>query len=285
LSWFMLTACKPEAPPNEWPSESATTNCVPSGNTFSGDLDLESYDGTLLDLSLASGSSTGCIGAVVMVAPGLEAGKWMTESPLAEMLLDEGLLVVGWDQRGRGGSSGEEDVGGGKSQEDLAAVLRWTAALDYVVQSQIAVFSRSLGGVTTAGALGRFSDLAPIGWVDFESPGWLKQDLTHSAEHTRSRMNELATGDDWWEERTPVLYMESVTVPYHRLQGVPDHALGDYVDHARAMLDHSTATSIRTYNGDNVELPIGDVNTREMAVDGGINPESREVAEAILRLF
>lgn len=245
-------------------------------------------DGLRLRMGARYPAHAGCTGAVVLVPPGLEPGLGMLDGEPAARLAEAGLRVYGFDPRGRGESEGEEDVNGALGQDDLAALLRYVSAEEDVDPRAVVLFSRSLGGALAAGALGRHADLAVRGWVDFESPGWLQEDLDHAVEFTRDQMYGFADASDdpeaWWAEREPAGFMGGVIVPYHRLQGVPDHAL-NWLGNAVAMVNEATAAPSVRYN----DVEVGDVFTVEEAageaVQGGLDPKSDTVTDAILAAF
>ena len=80
--------------------------------------------------------------------------------------------------------------------------------------------------------------------------------------------------------RAPVS-IAGVTVPYRRLQGLPDHELGMYVGAAVDMLAAASAAPERWYNGELVEGDLGDADARDRAVAGGLDGTSDEVAAEI----
>ncbi len=226
-----------------------------------------------------------CAPAVVMIPPGLEWGQRMMGKAEADSLVAQGAAVFSFDPRGRGASEGEEDANGYRGQDDLAAVLRWISAQRDVDSSRIVVSSRSFGGALAAGALGRHTDLAVAGWVDVESPGYLQEDLDYAAEETRTRMLALVDPSDpeeWWAEREPAGLIGGVLVPYHRFQGLPDHALGPRTLHAAAMLENATAAASLSYNGqpvDRAEIDAGFV--RDNVLDGALDPDDPMVVDAV----
>ena len=197
---------------------------------------------------------------------------------------------MSWDPAGRGGSSGTEDVNGHRAQDDAASVWRWFAAHESVDSTAIVVLSHSFGGALAAGALGRHLDLQPMAWIDRESPGWWAEDLGYAPDFTRDKIEDLVAAesdpDAWWAEREPAGLMAQVRTPYHRLQGIPDHALGSYLGHAGAMLDASVAVPERTYNGTVIDgLPVASDTVRELAVGGSLASAEDYVLDMTLSLF
>jgi len=64
--------------------------------------------------------------------------------------------------------------------------------------------------------------------------------------------NELSSLDPWssapWEGREPRLLLPKLGVPYHRLQGVPDHVHGACTEHAARMAT-AADTPLRLLDG------------------------------------
>jgi len=229
-----------------------------------------------------------CTAAVVLVPPGFEWGARLMDAGQADMLTDHGVAVVSWDPRGRGASDGEEDANGHESQDDLASLLRWVSVQDGVDPQMIVLSSRSFGGALAAGALGRHPDLAVAGWVDVESPGFLSDDLAYAPQSNQDRFallvpDDPASADAWWAEREPAQLIAELTQPYHRFQGLPDHALGYRTMHATNMLHSAQQASMLRYN--NATILPEDVSpsfVREGAISGGISADDPQVGDGVL---
>lgn len=230
----------------------------------------------------------GCVGAVVYAPPGFDPGTGRAEETPAQNLADAGAAYVAWDPRGRVLSEGEEDANGSISQDDFAAVLRWTASQPRVDPRQVVAYSRSFGGALASGALARDETLEPLAWVDYESPGWLRDDLDHASEHTAEMMRALAlaSGDEdaWFEAREPAAFIGNVRARYHRVQGNPDHAL-DTMQAAVAMVNGATSSPEVTFNGEIVVEPLTETSAEAAAVVGGVNPDGEEMTAAVLAAF
>lgn len=229
-----------------------------------------------------------CVGAVVLVPPGFEAGERLLDKGQADALSERGVAVLSFDPRGRGHSDGVDDINGYQGQDDLAALLRWLSARTEVDPTHIVVSSRSFGGALAAGALGRHEDLAPAGWVDVESPGDLSEDLAWAPELNQERFAEVVDPQDpeaWWAEREPAGLIGTVTSRYHRIQGIPDHALGERTLHAVAMLSGAVMAEETVYNG----IPMAPEEAtpefvRDNAITSGevVDPDDWIVTEAVL---
>lgn len=287
-AWPILgLACNPVVqPPDTWPSDGCTWSAQekPAKPGPVRRRRLAAEDGPLLQLAWRRPRARSCTGVVVFVPPGFEAGLDWVQTAQAEDVLTGGHAVVAWDPRGRGESEGKEDSNGPIGQADLAALLRWAAAEPSVDPDRVVVLSRSLGGALAAGALAQHGDLDPRAWVDIESPGFLQADLDHAPARNRETLEALADPDDpdWWHDRSPAEQIPGVSTPYDRVQGLPDHALGDYLGHARAMVDRAEASPAVHYNGERVTGPLGEDGVREGAVAGGVAPTAGWIGRLVL---
>jgi len=282
---------RPEPAPEAWPESGcgAAAPVAESVNqTHRHDHHLATADGLSLAVAARTPDGVDCAGVVVEAPPGFEPGLEDVDGEQAKALSRAGLIVVTFDPRGRGESEGDEDINGEIGQEDYAGLVRWAASLDGADADRVVIWSRSIGGALAAGALSRDDTLRPLSWVDFESPAWLEENLDHTTDHTHDKMWALADETDdpsaWMDERSPAAYVGDVTVPYHRLQGIPDHAL-DYMAAAVAMIDGATASPRVTLNGEEVSGELSDADVRERAIAGGIEPTGDYATEAVLEAF
>jgi len=278
--------------PATWPANGCIAAAPSSGAGMGrrSDVVLVMSDGAQIAVAARSTSRDGCAGAVVLTPPGFESGLELLDSELADALVDQGLTVVAWDPRGRGDSEGAENANGPTAQADAASVFRWAAGLGGVSPDAVVVISKSFGISLAAGALARNGDLRPVGWVDIEGPGQLTVDLAHADEFTRGRLEEMAAEagapEVWWAERSAAELIDAVTVPYHRVQGLPDHALGTYMGHAEALLNAATSAPEVTCNTQDITPPITEDEIRELAFKPGLSEddaEARVVALGLLR--
>lgn len=289
---FLGIACRgSDEAPEVWPARACTAPAPAAGSveeTSREDDTLVMDDGVSLAVAARRPKGVDCAGLVVEAPPGFEEGRSALDGEQAKTLAKAGLVVVAFDPRGRGDSEGEEDINGERGQDDFAAVARWAAGLDGVDASSVVIYSRSIGGALASGALSRHADLTPLAWVDFESPGWLEDDMDHTTEHTHDRMWALADETDdpdaWFLERSPASYIGDVVVPYHRLQGYPDHAL-NYMNAAAAMLGGATASPEVTLNGEPVTGPLSPDMIQEAAIAGGVEPLGEWAGEQVLEAF
>ncbi len=115
--------------------------------------------------------------------------------------------------------------------------------------------------------------------VDSKSPEF-------SANAERMRALAVASGneDAWFDAREPAGFIGEVRVPYHRVQGNPDHAL-DTMQAAVAMVNGATSSPEVTFNGAIVTEPLTEASAEAAAVVGGVNPDGEEMTAAILTAF
>lgn len=289
LVWGGCT--RTEEAPEAWPARVCTSS-APAEETASStereDRWLVMDDGIALAVAARQPKGVDCAGLLVEAPPGFEPGLTILDGEQAKALSRAGLVVVSFDPRGRGESEGEEDMNGERGQADFAAVMRWAAGLDGVDAGRAVVYSRSIGGALASGALSRNPDLSPVGWVDYECPGWLEEDMEHTTEHTHDRMWELADAtsdpDAWFVERSPANYIGDVAVPYHRMQGFPDHAL-DYMNAAAINLNGATSSPEVTLNGEPVTGELTAEDIQSAAIGGGVEPDGSWVTGQVLDAF
>lgn len=292
LPLLFLACDRVDVAPSTW----ATDGCVatvPSSELSLGEGELTELwlaqpDGVRLSMDVRYPGGEGCVGAVVYAPAGFDPGTGRAEESQAMALVDAGAAYVAWDPRGRVLSEGEEDANGAISQDDFAAVLRWAAGQPRVDPRQVVVYTRSFGGALASGALARDETLAPLAWVDYESPGWLRDDLEHASAHTSERMWALAeaSGDEnaWFKAREPAGFIGEVTVPYRRVQGTPDHAL-DTMQAAVAMVNGAVYSPEVTFNGVEVTEALTEESAEAGAIAGGIDPDGEAMTAAVLDAF
>jgi dienelactone hydrolase len=114
---------------------------------------------------------------VVMIPGGIGAGRTMVLRATARDLAAQGVVVAGFNARGRTSgklrdrrSAGRNDFCGRGDQDDLAAVIRHLAGRPGVDPARLGIYACSFGLVAAAGCLAHHPDL-PVAWlVDEEGP-------------------------------------------------------------------------------------------------------------------
>ena len=291
ILWAVMGCGRPERAPDGWPDNGCEAETSAAGSHTHSE---ESYvllttDETELAIGALWPKKTRCAGAIVLVPPGYERGLKLLHGNQAESLAAANVAVISWDPRGRGDSNGNENHNGHVGQDDLAELLRWTADHKNIDPNAVMLYSRSFGGAIAAGALARHSDLQPMLWLDYESPGFLEEDLAYASEYNQENFASVLVDEEdpdaWWGQREPAGFMSEITTPYHRLQGLPDHALGTYIGHARAMLDNATSADELLYNGEHVSTPFDEDDARDNAIAGGLDPTDDTVTDTIIAVF
>ena len=168
-------------------------------------------------------------------------------------------------------------------------MLRWTAARERVDPGAVVVFSRSFGAAMASGALARHGDLSPVGWLDYEGPGFMSEDIQYAQGQGADAILDLAeaSGDPatWWAEREPAGFIDAVTTGYWRIQGRPDHALGARLDHTLACLSAATGVASRQLNDTPISLPVTEADIEDHVIGGGLEPDDPYVTEVLLSIL
>lgn len=285
---FLLLGCtQVDRPPSSWPAG----GCIAGEDVAAGaekrDSWLELPDGVQLAVTTRAPSS--CGGAVLLIPGGLQVGRELALTQQADVLLDAGLTVVAFDPRGRGESEGVEDANGSIAQDDLAALSRWVAARPQVDPAAVVIFSRSFGAAMAAGALARHDDLAPLAWLDYEGPCAVSADLDYTDGRGVDAILALVDAADdpeaWWLQREPAGFISSITVPYWRVQGLPDHALGGRIEHALQCINGATAAPEVVFNRFSVALPSSEEQLMGWAIEGGLEPDEDYVTQTLLTVL
>ncbi len=119
----------------------------------------------------------GTLPCVILIPGGIRAGRTMVLRSAARELAERGMVVVGFNARGRSSgklrdrrSEGRQDFNGPGDQDDLAEVIRHVAALPTVDADRLGIYACSFGLVAATGAIARHPEL-PVRWlVDEEGP-------------------------------------------------------------------------------------------------------------------
>ena len=234
-----------------------------------------------VELRWLAPDAPGCWPALVLVPPGLEEG--LPELDEAEELAAARVFVVAFDPPGRGQSPGEEDHGGPTQQHALAAVLAWTAARDEVDPTRVGLRTRSYGLVMAAGALAGWPELDPLSLVDIEGPVRLPEDLEHVPDHSRETLTAAATGEAWWEERSPSEHLGQVRAHYRRIQALEDHATGLWLGHAQSGLNLAVEGEAARVDLNGVERELWSYEeVEEDALEGRVKHDDDRAVELIL---
>lgn len=220
--------------------------------------------------------------ALIAIPGGTGPGAPLADNPGYRNFAASGFVVVVFNPEGRGSgqpgnllSQGTEDCNGFIHQDDLKAVVQYTAARSNVDASNIGVETASFGIAIGAGALGRYPDLPVKYLVDQEGPhdsrvitfydvGSERAVCGHSSTVTDSSDENVA----FWAEREAVRHISGFRGMYLRMQAETDHAQGaGYFRHTIEMVNAATAPANggtgsacwTRVNGADIDNPINTV--------------------------
>jgi len=193
--------------------------------------------------------------ALVCLPGGLGAGTRIGGNPFGFEIIDVarmGFVTAGYFPEGRGPSEGEEDYNGFIHQDNMKQVIEYVAGLPNVDRSNIGVLTASYGLTASAGCMARYPKLPVKYVVDLEGPTYKDHMIPPS------RREEMATffgheldDDDFWKERGAVQFIDKIKCRYLRIQGLPDHAQGEYLGHAVMVLNKATEGGVWNRVNDN----------------------------------
>jgi len=190
----------------------------------------------------ADSSSENQYPGLILVPGGLQAGhawhaRWRQSN--AWEFVDAGMIVLLYDSRGRGYSSGAEDYNGPLGQRDLRQVIDWFNARADVVPGGVGIATSSWGITVASGTLARYPDVEAKFLLDLEGAQDRYVMTQWDDEQWLGIMHGHGTWDnEFWEDREAIKYIGDVRCPYIRIQSNFDHALDYfYVDHAIALVN------------------------------------------------
>jgi len=193
--------------------------------------------------------------ALIAIPGGTGPGAPLADNPGYRNLAVSGFVVVVFNPEGRGTglpgnlkSQGTEDCNGFVHQDDLKAIVEYTASLSNVDSSNIGVETASFGLAIGAGALGRYPDLPVAYLVDQEGPHDNRVITFYDAGHETAVCGHWSTATDpspenaaFWAEREAVRYIDNFTGRYLRMQAEIDHAQNPgYFRHSIEMINAAT---------------------------------------------
>jgi hypothetical protein len=193
--------------------------------------------------------------ALIAIPGGTGAGAPLADNPGYKSFAASGFVIVVFNPEGRGNnlpgnltSQGTDACNGFTHQDDLKAVVEYTAALASVDASNIGVETASFGIAIGAGALGRYPSLPVAYLVDGEGPHDSRVITFYDVGHEVAVCGHLSTVTDpspanvaFWTEREAVRYIGSYPGRYLRMQAEIDHAQGaGYFRHTIEMIDAAT---------------------------------------------
>lgn len=193
--------------------------------------------------------------ALIAIPGGTGPGAPLADNPGYRGLVADGFVVVVFNPEGRGTgaagnlrSEGTDDCNGFIHQDDLKAVVEYTASLPNVLLRNIGVETASLGIAIGGGALGRYPDLPVAYLVDQEGPHDNRVITFYDVGSERQVCGHWSTVTDpsaanvaFWSEREAVRHIGGFRGMYLRMQAEVDHAQGPgYFRHTIEMVNAAT---------------------------------------------
>ncbi len=196
--------------------------------------------------------------ALVAIPGGTGAGAPLADNPGYRNLAGSGFVVVVFNAEGRGSglpgnlrSEGTENCNGYAHQDDLKAIVEYTASLPNVDPANIGVETASFGIAIGAGALGRYPSLRVAYLLDQEGPHDNLVITFYDAGRETAVCGHLSTVTDpsaenaaFWAEREAFRYIGTYPGRYLRMQAEVDHAQNPgYFRHAIEMINAATRSA------------------------------------------
>jgi hypothetical protein len=193
--------------------------------------------------------------ALIAIPGGTGAGAPLADNPGYRNLAASGFVIVVFNPEGRGTgtpgnlrSDGTENCNGFVHQDDLKAIVEYTAALSNVLVRNIGVETASFGIAIGAGALGRYPGLPVAYLVDQEGPHDNRVITFYDVGRETAVCGHWSTVTDpspanqaFWAEREAVRHIGAYPGMYLRMQAEIDHAQGPgYFRHTIEMIDAAT---------------------------------------------
>jgi hypothetical protein len=130
----------------------------------------------------------------------------------ANNIASEDVIVIHFDLEGTGESSGETDLGGYKSQDDLVAVINFIKHQPEVDKNKISILSFGTGVTITTGALARYPKINIRYLFDIEG-AVNRYDPNNPLSLEYSSMDE-----NFWKEREAINFIDALSCNYIRFQ-------------------------------------------------------------------
>ena len=153
--------------------------------------------------------------ALILVQDGFKGSQEFDDPNFifnANNLAAKDMVVMHFDLEGTGKSSGETDLGGFKSQDDLIAVLNFIKHQPEVYENEISILSFGTGTTIVTGALARYPKVNVKYLIDIE--GYVDRYDPHNP----LAFNYSLTDEDFWKEREAINFIDAVSCNYIRFQ-------------------------------------------------------------------
>ncbi len=130
----------------------------------------------------------------------------------ANNLAKNDLIVLHFDPEGTGKSSGETDLGGLKSQDDLIAVINFIKQQPEVDESEISILTFGTGITTATGALARYPKIFIKYLIDIEGS------VDRYELNNPLALEYLPEDENFWKEREAINFIDAISCNYIRFQ-------------------------------------------------------------------
>lgn len=177
------------------------------------------------DISAGTG-----VPAVIDVHGGPTGQYFRGFSPMAQLLVDQGFVVLqpnfrGSTGYGRAWREGNLMDWGGGDLEDVAAGVQYLSSLGIVDPSRIAIFGGSYGGYMTYMAAVKKPELfkVAIAWVGITDLHLLyEEDMEHFKYYLRTLMGDPQENRQLWQERSAITYADQLKARLLMVHGLND---------------------------------------------------------------
>ncbi|GAG64649.1 unnamed protein product [marine sediment metagenome] len=130
----------------------------------------------------------------------------------ANNLAKNDLIVLHFDPEGTGKSSGETDLGGLKSHDDLIAIINFIKQQPEVDESEISILTFGTGITTATGALARYPKIFIKYLIDIEGS------VDRYDPNNPLALEYLPEDENFWKEREAINFIDAISCNYIRFQ-------------------------------------------------------------------
>lgn len=153
----------------------------------------------------------------------------------ANNIASEDIIVIHFDLEGTGESSGETDLGGYKSQDDLIAVINFIKHQPEVNENEISILSFGTGITTATGALARYPKINIRYLFDIEGT------VNRYDSNNPLRLEYSSTDENFWKEREAINFIDALSCNYIRFQADNNQAENlEYFSHIVRYMNKAT---------------------------------------------
>lgn len=154
----------------------------------------------------------------------------------ANNIASEDIIVIHFDLEGTGESSGETDLGGYKSQDDLIAVINFIKRQPEVDENEISILSFGTGITTATGALARYPKINIRYLFDIEGA------VNRYDPNNPLRLEYSSTDENFWKEREAINFIDALSCNYIRFQA--DNNQAENLEHLSYIVRYMNKATI-----------------------------------------